>query len=155
LSIFILLTFSCNQVKKVPPSLIEESIIAHETWQHKWETENGYWENEADRNLKIEDSTSFTQDERELLADMLMGNYSYTEHYSGNKATIIVDYSQSGITEWKNRNKFGLQDGHSMREDVIHEIKNHKIQFIYENNRWYVMVYPQLDWPSADDEPQS
>lgn len=151
--ILIIMSTSCvyKPNRDVPEQLIEDVVIAKETNQYGWMYDNGYVEPGIPKRDDWVDSTAYTHEERELLHDMIRSQLIYNINYHGNRATVVVDYSGTGLMEWKFRNRMGIPPGQITDENRLG--KNKLYHFIYDNNQWkYVLDlggstgFPEPEW---------
>jgi len=126
--------FGCSKPPPIPDEFIEKSLWAYKTQHYSWVVENTYWGSREVPDWESNDS--FTDAERELLLEMLEGNCTASIEYQGNRATAVIDYSQSGIMEWLRVNKFGEPPALSASDREA--VRNWCERFIYVNGRWYL-----------------
>lgn len=150
----ILLILSCfkGNIPEVPENLIEDAIIAWETDQRGWMFDNMYCDGDRpDKGTFWVDDPSYTQEQRDLLKDMIDSAVNYNISYNWNRATVVVDFSKTGLMEWKYVNRMGIPPNRFPTNEGMLG-KNRVFYLIYVDNQWkYGWNTGELaEWPEPE-----
>jgi len=116
---------------KVSERFIEDVIVASVGFDRKWEVANLY---PGSFDSSSYSGTALTATEEELVRGMLKGHYSYRSAYKGDKATIVVDISDTGVVEWINVNKLRLIPAYEFEDKSVI-----RIYLRYKHGRWWLV----------------
>ena len=135
----------------VPQKLIEDLTIASVILDEQFLRDHMLGSSNGSPELDL-----FPASEIDVLRQMLKANYSSAVSYRGDKATVLVDISNSGIIEWFNVNKL------KTRPDAFFDVKRYRVLCLqYSKGRWFycddrgISQGPLKGWPDIPKIPTS
>ena len=149
LTLVTLLVLSGCTVPEVPKDLIEDLVIADIISDFDFLLFHTLGSNEGKSDL-----SKIPLQELERVQEMLEDNYSFDVSYNKDKATVLVDISDTGLIEWFNVKKLRIAPTFDFDE------RRYKVMYMqYDNGRWNLITFqllsqaPITGWPEIPELP--
>jgi hypothetical protein len=144
--VFFTFALSCANPSAIAHSFINEAIIAELTADANWTEANVDWYFFTPTHERS-DPGYYSDSERQEMLNLMDNRCQYNISYHGNKCTVVADFSESGVAEWKERRKYHNYSPQRVRH-WRESYRNIVVHFIYSRNRWWYVPVVDGSWPS-------